>query len=450
MLVELGNDKPQDTVSVVDPETGETRTVRKAGKYPCVAYLSIPDYNVGRTKGLDRLPDESDDAFEARDAADIAAQEGDRLYSMPDEHDDDIFAQHEATAHIADALAGIDDEKSKSAVRRAMIDGQFADPSGVKGLPDHAALSAVVHPGGFWQAVATPGTSPSWVRCDHPGMQKMLADYYGCPEGAPSDLEDHYLTRSGTGMYPPGASADPASSIKAMHTTYGRLNQALVMGGFGYLGTVGTGTASSATTLTGSAETGVSHASNDSAGQWLVVGPNASGTGSKVYGLIVSNTSGTTPVYTVDQWYNAAAPGGAVGTTPNATGFYQVVNGGPSAIFVALSTNTTAKTLTGTAGSADSPTISTALTAEFTTASSGLLRKIAPIGQSGATWTATPVFTATATDNGIGAQTVGTAASSPSIVATVGALVYMTLVSPTATLTATGDALTLTWTWTMT
>lgn len=423
MLIEFGNNQPEDTVTTVDPDTGDQRSVRKAGRYPCVAYLSIPDGD-----NADGVP----------------------LYSMPDDPDDSVFDDHPATAQIGKTLGSIRDAKAKREVRRALIAGQFAHPSGVKGLPDHAAFTAVAHPAGFWQAVAAPGSTPAWVRSDHPGMEKMLADYYDCPIGAPGDLEDRYLTRYGTSQYPPGAVPDPAAGIKALHTTYGRLNQSLVMGGFGYLGTVGTATAATATTLTGSAETGVSHASNDCAGQWLVVGPNASGTGSKVYGMVVSNTTGTTPVYTVDQWYNPATPGGAAGTTPNATSFYSVVDGGPAAIFVALSTDTTAKSLGGTGGTADAATISQTLTGEFSTASSGLLRKIAPIGQSGATWTATPVFTATATDNGIGAQTVGTAASSPSAVRTVGALNYMTLVSPTATLTATGDSLTLTWTWTMT
>lgn len=451
MLVELGNDHPEDSVTVVDPDTGETSTIRKPGRYPCVAYINIPEYNVGRSEGLDRLPGESDEEFERRDAEHIAEHDAATppVYSQAD-FDDDVFAGHPATVHIAEALAGVPDD-SKSAVRRAMIDGQFAHPSGVRGLPNHEAFQVVASPNGFWRAVSQPGTNPSWVRvADHPGLEAMLADYFDCPIGPPDDLEDVYQTVYGSSVFPPGAQPDPLSGFEALHTTIGRVNQANVMGGFGYLGTVGTATAATATTLTGSAETGVSHAANDCAGQYLVVGPNAAGTGSKVYGLILSNTSGTTPVYTVDQWYNAAAPGGAVGTTPNATSFYQVMNGGPPAVFVALSTDTTAKSLGGTGGTQDAATLAQTLTGEFSTASSGLLRKIAPIGQSGATWTATPVFTATATDNGIGAQTVGTAAASPSIVRTAGALTYMTLVSPTATLTATGDSLTLTWTWTMT
>ncbi len=373
---------------------------------------------------------------------------GNPLHSFPDEHNDEIFAGHPHTAHIAEALAGTPDA-AKRAVRRALIDGQYAHASGVRGLPDHAAASVLLHPNGAWAKVAGPGQTPGWVSCPgHPGYERFVADYFGCPVGIPADVEDRYLTRYGSGVYPAGSAPDPLGSVQMGHTTYGVANQALVMGGFGYLGTVGTATAATATTLAGSAETGVSHASNDCAGQYLVVGPNASGTGSKVFGLIVSNTTGTTPTYTVDQWYNAAAPGGAVGTTPNATAFYQVMNGGPSAVFVALSSDATAFSFGGSAGTADAATIATALTSELVVASSGLLRKIAPITVSGHTWIATPVFTATAADQSAGAQTVAKAAFSPSIVSK--ALLYMTLVSPTAVISATGDQLTLTWTITET
>jgi hypothetical protein len=450
MLVELGNNHPQDTTSVVDPDTGEATLIRKDGKYPSVARIFIPEGRAGRLFGLEQRPGEDYEEFERRDAEHAEETQGDLLYTIPDEFSDDDFAGHPATEHIAEALAGVTEE-SKSAVRRAMIGGQLSNPN-VPGLPNHEAFVAIADPNnGFWSAVARPGSRPAWVSVpNHPGLEQMLADYFDCPRGAPDNVEDLYLTVHGGGIYPPGAAPDPLSDFKALHTTIGRVNQANVMGGFGYLGTVGTATAATATTLTGSAETGVTHVANDCAGQYLVVGPNAAGTGSKVFGLILSNTSGTTPVYTVDRWYDTATPGGAAGTTPNATAFYQVVNGGPPAVFVALSTDTTAKSLGGTAGTADAPTLAQVLTGEFSTASSGLLRKIAAIGQSGATYTVTVTFTATATDQGLGAQTVGTAASSPSLVRTAGALTYMTLVSPTATLTATGDQLTLTWTFTMT
>ncbi len=444
MKVELGNDTPV------------------GGGYAEVATLDIPDAKNGRLIGIDMTAeeiaagDEGYVAFEKRDeehrlAAEKALSGRDAWqYAQAPEFDDERFATHESTKHIAETLSGITDETQKSNIRRAMLQAQMSAETGSVGLPDHEAFVAIASPNGFWQAIASPGTKPAWVAVeDYPALEEMLADYYDCPRGKPDNVEDTYTTRSGSSLYPPGARPDPLSGFTALHTTRGRVQQAIQMFGFGpaTLMGVGTATAATSTTLTGSAETNASRAANECAGMLLVVGPNASGTGSKVYGLIISHTSGTTPVYTVDRWYNEATPGGSAGTTPNATSLYSVV-AAPPTMFVALSTDTTAKSLGGTAGTADSSTIAQALTGEITTAGGGLIRKIAPIGNSGASVTLTPVFTANGTDSL--PVTVGTAAASASIVATNGALDYMTLVSPTATMSASGDQLTLTWTMTET
>jgi hypothetical protein len=90
------------------------------------------------------------------------------------------------------------------------------------------------------------------------------------------------------------------------------------------------------------------------AGQIVAVGPNSSGTGATVYGVIVSNTA---TVLTVDQWYNPASTTGAAGSTPNATGNYQILPGQNPAPWLAVTQNATAPS------SAD-----TTLTAELTTA----------------------------------------------------------------------------------
>jgi hypothetical protein len=103
-------------------------------------------------------------------------------------------------------------------------------------------------------------------------------------------------------------------------------------------GLASTATASSATTLTDTGATfptATSSAGNAGLqGHIVVVGPNASGTGSQVFGVIVSNT-GT--VLTVDQWY-ALPCTGAAGTTPNATGKYFVMPGAGWAAWIGLST----------------------------------------------------------------------------------------------------------------
>jgi hypothetical protein len=73
---------------------------------------------------------------------------------------------------------------------------------------------------------------------------------------------------------------------------------------------------------------------NGLAGQIVFAGPNNAGTGSTVYGVILSNTSTT---LTVDQWYNATSTSGASGTTPNGTCAYLVCVGQNPAAWMCLS-----------------------------------------------------------------------------------------------------------------
>lgn len=108
----------------------------------------------------------------------------------------------------------------------------------------------------------------------------------------------------------------------------------------------GNATSTSATTLT---NTGASFTTSGQAlaGRIVACGPNSSGTGSVVFGIIVSNTA---TVLTVDGWYN---PGTfAAGTTPNGTCSYQILPGQFPAPYIAVTENATAPsaadtTLTG-------------------------------------------------------------------------------------------------------
>lgn len=363
----------------------------------------------------------------------MAANQGDPLYSFPEVHSDDLLNDE-----LAAGLAAIPDGPGKTIARRMFIQAHLgARPDGVTHLPNHAAFVSIAHPlQGSWVNVAAAGTKPTWVASNSAALQAFLAEYYDCPEGAPAGLEDSHFTQYGRTVYPPGA--QPPPDAVALHTNIGRDQQATNMFGWGYLGTVGTATATGTTSLSGSAETGVSHSSNDAVGQTIYAGPNSSGTGSVVYGVITANTSGTTPVYTVDRWYAAASPGGSAGTTPNATATYQVAVGGSPIIFVALSASTVAPS-----GS------STTMTGEITTGGGGLIAKIAPVthSASAATVVLTPVFTANGSDSL--PVTIALAGASASIVSTY-AKAYQTQVSPTATLSSSGDQLTLTWTFTMT
>lgn len=108
-------------------------------------------------------------------------------------------------------------------------------------------------------------------------------------------------------------------------------------------GLEGTASATTATTLTGTGFTESTGTNTGHVGKIVACGPNASGTGSTVFGIIISNT---TTVLTVDQWYNPGTL--AVGTTPNATCKFQILPGGSPAFYMGLTTNATAPSATDT------------------------------------------------------------------------------------------------------
>lgn len=114
--------------------------------------------------------------------------------------------------------------------------------------------------------------------------------------------------------------------------------QMAAMEGSSNKGESGTATSVTATTLTNTGATFpttaiVTGATGGYAGHIIAVGPNSAGTGSTVYGVILSNT-GT--VITVDRWVDAGTPF-AAGTTPNGTAKYQILPGMAPQWFMALS-----------------------------------------------------------------------------------------------------------------
>lgn len=143
---------------------------------------------------------------------------------------------------------------------------------------------------------------------------------------------------------------------------------------------VGAATASSATSLTNS---GASFPTSGQglSGRIVAVGPNSSGTGSTVFGVIMSNT-GT--VLTVDQWYNPGTL--AVGTTPNATGTYQVLPGQFPAPYLAVTSDS------GSPAASD-----TTLASELST--NGFTRQLGTYSHTAAasTYSLATTFTATGT-----------------------------------------------------
>lgn len=179
----------------------------------------------------------------------------------------------------------------------------------------------------------------------------------------------------------------------------------------------GAATASGATSLTNSGAS-FPTAGQGLAGMIVACGPNASGTGSSVYGVITNNT-GT--VLTVDQWYSAGTT--AVGTTPNATANYQVLPGQMPAMWLAVTSDATAPAASDTT-----------LTSEATT--NGFARALGTYAHTAAasTYTLTKTFTAT------GSLTVNKEAVFGSAVAGQGVMPFES-VEPTPPALISGDTL---------
>lgn len=98
----------------------------------------------------------------------------------------------------------------------------------------------------------------------------------------------------------------------------------------------GTLTGATATTAT-SATASFPVAGQGLAGQVVVVSKDATGAGSTVFGIIVSNTA---TALTVDRWWDATTLG--LGTTPSVIGAYIVIPGQFPAMLLALTADATA------------------------------------------------------------------------------------------------------------
>lgn len=206
--------------------------------------------------------------------------------------------------------------------------------------------------------------------------------------------------------------------------------QSKAMGGGAWPGSAatlnGAATATGATTLTNSGAS-FPTANQGLAGAIVAVGPNSSGTGSTVFGVIVSN-SGT--VLTVDQWYVAGTM--AAGSTPNATATYQVLPGQFPACFLAVTSDS------GSATSAD-----TTLASEATT--NGFARALATYAHTAAatTYTLQKVFTAS------GTLTVNKEAVFGAVNTTAGGVMPFESAEPSPPTLISGDTLTQTVTITI-
>jgi hypothetical protein len=151
---------------------------------------------------------------------------------------------------------------------------------------------------------------------------------------------------------------------------------------FAFATAQGNATSVSGTSLT--ASSGFPTTGQGLAGCIVVAGPNASGVGSKVYGVIVSNSA---TVLTIDQWYDPTSTTGAQGTAPNGTCSYVVVPGQNPAAWNAVTSNAAAPVNTDTT-----------LNSELT--SNGFSRLVATYAHSaaGSTYTLTSLWTASGTE----------------------------------------------------
>lgn len=130
--------------------------------------------------------------------------------------------------------------------------------------------------------------------------------------------------------------------------------QAKAMGmGPSFAGTWASGAATATTGTTLTAAGTFPTAGQGLAGQIVACGPNSAGTGTTVYGVIVSNTA---TVLTVDQWYNPQSAVGAAGTTPNATCTYQILPGQNPASWLAVTSDATAPSASDTALASEATT----------------------------------------------------------------------------------------------
>lgn len=179
------------------------------------------------------------------------------------------------------------------------------------------------------------------------------------------------------GAYRKNLTTDTASGY-----TNRRDFQAKAMGmgpSFAFATATGNATATTGTTLTNSGAS-FTTAGQALAGQIVAAGPNNAGTGSRAYGVIVSNT-GT--ALTIDQWYDPASTSGAAGTTPNATANYIVLPGQNPASWLAVTSDAGAPAATDTT-----------LTSEATT--NGFARAVGTYAHTAAatTYTLQKLFTA--------------------------------------------------------
>lgn len=225
-------------------------------------------------------------------------------------------------------------------------------------------------------------------------------------------------------------------------STNGRDAVARLVGG-DTLAYVGTATGSAATTLTDSgasftASSGGPPALGGLVGHIVIAGSTAA---NLTYGVIISNTS---TVLTIDQWHTVATPETAA-TTPSTTAPYVVLPGGAPCFYMGISVATRAFNAADTVLTNDGSTVS-----ELWFSGGGLRRRLASWAHTGgtATYTVSNTFTANGSDTlpqtiakvGIFQHYVNATVTTSNS----GIILFQTVLSSTATLSASGDNVAIT------
>ena len=192
-------------------------------------------------------------------------------------------------------------------------------------------LCQLTHPGNSYFQGAQGDPDTAWS--DDPDCQRILSEYFQCPAGRPTDVDETHWRRVGRRILAPGVPVNVVD-MDMLLVNSGCTAVAQNVGGGAVTPVTGTGTAATATTLT-TALTTSSTTQYTGARVYCM----AASTGPLVYGNILSCTNGASAVLTVDQWYNPSSPGGSAGSTP-ASGYYFVIadGGDVSNWFMAITT----------------------------------------------------------------------------------------------------------------
>jgi hypothetical protein len=249
---------------------------------------------------------------------------------------------------------------------RAHLSKAVMRNSGITNFPESEVLNQLTHPAGMLPVFMRG--DPDWVWSDDKDLSRIASEYYQAPISALDEndlslghnpmVDELYWRRGNAGRSIAPGVPGTLPDLNALLMNVGANQVAAQLTGQSTFLT-GKGTAAGTTSVT----TNLTLVTNAWAGAVVYVADTTNN--QIVYGIVISNTNAAgASVVTVDQWYNAATPGGAAATTP-AAGFEFILTWAlPPAWFMGITTTNITPAVTDTS-----------LTGEATT--NGMSRKIA-------------------------------------------------------------------------